>query len=419
MATDQTFVIVGASLAGAKAAETLRAEGFDGRLVLIGEEAERPYERPMLSKEYLRGEKPAAKLYVHDEGFYADNGIELMTGTRVQSLDPGAHEITLAGGARMSYSRLLLSTGAAPRRLPLPGADLPGVAYLRAMGESDALRAAITAASRVVVIGAGWIGSEVAASARHLGAEVAIVAPEAVPLVRVLGPEVGGVYRDLHAGHGVDLHLSTQIEAIVGDGAASGVRTTDGVVIEGDLVVVGVGVTPRVELAKLAGLTVENGIVVDEFLATSVPDVFAAGDVAATWNTRYNKRIRMEHWANALNQGPVAARNMLGQHTAYEKLPYFYSDQYDLGVEYNGYADDWDRVVVRGDRSGREFLAFWLKDGRVLAGMNANIWDQGDDIKALIRSGASIDPDRLADPSVPLADLLASSAAKADGPSRG
>jgi 3-phenylpropionate/trans-cinnamate dioxygenase ferredoxin reductase subunit len=387
--------------------------------VLIGEEAERPYERPMLSKEYLRGEKPAAKLYVHDEGFYADNGIELMTGTRVQSLDPGAHEITLAGGARMSYSRLLLSTGAAPRRLPLPGADLSGVAYLRAMGESDALRAAITAASRVVVIGAGWIGSEVAASARHLGAQVAIVAPEAVPLVRVLGPEVGGVYRDLHAGHGVDLHLSTQIEAIVGDGAASGVRTTDGVVIEGDLVVVGVGVTPRVELAKLAGLTVENGIVVDEFLATSVPDVFAAGDVAATWNTRYNKRIRMEHWANALNQGPVAARNMLGQHTAYEKLPYFYSDQYDLGMEYNGYADDWDRVVVRGDRSGREFLAFWLKDGRVLAGMNANIWDQGDDIKALIRSGASIDPDRLADPSVPLADLLASPAAKADGPSRG
>jgi len=419
MATDQTFVIVGASLAGAKAAATLRAEGFDGRVVLIGEEAERPYERPMLSKEYLRGEKPAAKLYVHDEGFYADNGIELMTGTRVQSLDPGAHEITLAGGARMSYSRLLLSTGAAPRRLPLPGADLPGVAYLRAMGESDALRAAITAASRVVVIGAGWIGSEVAASARHLGAEVAIVAPEAVPLVRVLGPEVGGVYRDLHAGHGVDLHLSTQIEAIVGDGAASGVRTTDGVVIEGDLVVVGVGVTPRVELAKLAGLTVENGIVVDEFLATSVPDVFAAGDVAATWNTMYNKRIRMEHWANALNQGPVAARNMLGQHTAYEKLPYFYSDQYDLGMEYNGYADDWDRVVVRGDRAGREFLAFWLKDGRVLAGMNANIWDQGDDIKALIRSGASVDPNSLADPDVPLADLLSGSSAEADGPSRG
>jgi len=419
MATDQTFVIVGASLAGAKAAETLRAEGFDGRVVLIGEEAERPYERPMLSKEYLRGEKPAAKLYVHDEGFYADNGIELMTGTRVQSLDPGAHEITLAGGARMPYNRLLLSTGAAPRRLPLPGADLPGVAYLRAMGESDALRAAITAASRVVVIGAGWIGSEVAASARQLGAEVAIVAPDTVPLERVLGQELGGIYRDLHAEHGVDLHLSTQIEAIVGTVAAQGVRTKDGSLIEGDLVVVGVGASPRDELARDAGLTVENGIVVDEFLATSVPDVFAAGDVAATWNTRYNKRIRMEHWANALNQGPVAARNMLGQHTAYEKLPYFYSDQYDLGMEYNGYADDWDRVVVRKGTSVLEFVAFWLKDGRVLAGMNANIWDQGDDIKALIRSGASVDPDRLADPSVPLADLLASPGAKADGPSRG
>jgi 3-phenylpropionate/trans-cinnamate dioxygenase ferredoxin reductase subunit len=419
MATDQTFVIVGASLAGAKAAETLRSEGFDGRVVLIGEESERPYERPMLSKEYLRGEKPAAKLYVHEEGFYADNNIELMTGTHVVSLDPGAHEITLAGGARMPYSRLLLSTGATPRHLPLPGADLPGVAHLREMGDSDALRAAIAAASRVIVIGAGWIGSEVAASARQLGAEVSIVAPEDVPLVRVLGPEVGGVYRDLHAAHGVDLHLSTQIEAIVGNGAAAGVRTTDGVVIEGDLVVVGVGVAPRDELAKAAGLTLENGIVVDEFLQTSAPDIFAAGDVAATWNTRYDKRIRVEHWANALGQGPVAARNMLGRHMAYEKLPYFYSDQYDLGMEYNGYADGGDRLVVRGDLAGREFLAFWLKDGRVLAGMNANIWDQGDDIKALIRSGATIDPSQLADPSVPLANLLASAAAVADKPSRG
>jgi 3-phenylpropionate/trans-cinnamate dioxygenase ferredoxin reductase component len=422
MDTDQTFVIVGASLAGAKAAETLRTEGFEGRVVLIGEEPQRPYERPMLSKEYLRGDKPAAKLYVHDEGFYADSDIELMTGTHVESLDPAAHEITLSGGRRMPYTRLLLSTGAVPRVLSpgqLPGADLPGVSYLRVMGDSDALRGAITTASRVIVIGAGWIGSEVAASARQLGAEVSIVAPEAVPLERVLGPEVGGVYRDLHAEHGVDVHLSTQVEAIVGNGAAQGVRTTGGVLIEGDLVVVGVGVSPRDELAREAGLTVENGIVVDEFLSTSAPDVFAAGDVAAAWNTRYDRRIRMEHWANALNQGPVAARNMLGQHTAYDKLPYFYSDQYDLGMEYNGYASEWDRVVLRGDRAGREFLAFWLKDGRVLAGMNANIWDQGDDIKALIRRAATIDPERLADPSVPLADLLSGTSAKADRPGRG
>lgn len=278
--------------------------------------------------------------------------------------------------------------------------------YLREMGDSDALRAAITAASRVVVIGAGWIGSEVAASARRLGAEVAIVAPEAVPLERVLGPEVGGVYRDLHAEHGVELHLSTQIEAIVGDGAARGVRSTEGAVIEGDLVVVGVGVSPRDELAREAGLTLENGIVVDEFLRTSAVDVFAAGDVAATWNPLYNKRIHMEHWANALNQGQTAALNMLGRDAAYTKLPYFYSDQYDLGMEYNGYASDWDRVVLRGDVAGRVFLAFWVKDGRVLAGMNANVWNQGDQIEALVRSGATIDPDRLADPSTPLADLI-------------
>ena len=417
MAAAQTFVIVGASLAGAKAAETFRTEGFEGRVVLIGEETERPYERPYLSKEYLRGDKPAAKLYVHDEGFYADNDIELLTGTRVESLDPGAREVTLSGGRTMAYSRLLLATGAAPRRLALPGADLPGVRYLREMADSDALRAAITAASRVVVIGAGWIGSEVAASARQLGAEVAIVGPAAVPLERVLGPQVGGVYRDLHADHGVDLHLSTQIEAIVGKGAAQGVRTTDGLVIEGDLVVVGVGASPRDELARKAGLTVENGIVVDEFLRTSAPDVFAAGDVAATWNTRYNKRIRLEHWANALNQGPTAARNMLSgsskdskdstDHpmTAYAKLPYFYSDQYDLGMEYNGYATDWDHVVFRGDPSAGEFIAFWLRDGRVLAGMNANIWDQGDAIKAIVRGGTIVDTDALADPSVPLADL--------------
>jgi len=405
MASDQTLVIVGASLAGAKAAETLRTEGFDDRVVLLGEETDRPYERPLLSKDYLRGEKPAARLYVHGEGFYADNDIELMTGTRVDSLDPVAHEVTLHDGSRMPYSRLLLSTGAAPRPLPLPGADLPGVRYLRQMGDSDSLRAAITAASRVVVIGAGWIGSEVAASARQLGAEVAIVAPETAPLERVLGPEVGGVYRDLHTEHGVELHLSTQIEAIVGNGAARGVRTTNGSVIEGDLVVVGVGVSPRDELARDAGLALDNGIVVDEFLRTSAPDVFAAGDVAATWNTRYNKRIRMEHWANALNQGQAAARNMLGQATAYTKLPYFYSDQYDLGMEYNGYATDWDRVVLRGSTSAREFIAFWLKDGRVVAGMNANIWDQGDGIKALIRGAATVDADALSDPSVPLTDL--------------
>ena len=403
----QTFVIVGASLAGAKAAETLREEGFDGRVVLLGEETERPYERPELSKGFLLGKKPADKLYVHPADYYAGHDIELRTSTTVTALDPGAHEVVLNRGERLGYDRLLLATGASPRRFPVAGADLPGVVYLRQMGESDDLRTAIQGASRVVVVGAGWIGSEVAACARMLGAEASMIAPEAVPLERVLGPEVGAVYRDLHADKGVDLHLSTGVDRIEGTDAATGVRTSDGTLVEGDLVVVGIGAAPRDELARAAGLEVDNGVLTDEHLRTSDPDIYAAGDVANAMNPFYGKRIRVEHWANALNQGPVAARNMLGAGTAYTKVPYFYSDQYDFGMEYNGYATEWDRVVFRGDPASREFLVFWVRDGQVLAGMNANIWDQADGIKALVRSGARVDADRLADPSVDLGELLA------------
>ena len=402
----QTFVIVGASLAGAKAAETLREEGFDGRVVLLGEETERPYERPELSKGFLLGKKPAEKLYVHPADFYAGHDIELRTSTTVTALDPGAHEVVLNRGERLGYDRLLLATGASPRRFPVAGGDLPGVVYLRRMGESDDLRTAIQGASRVVVVGAGWIGSEVAACARMLGAEVSMIAPEAVPLERVLGPEVGAVYRDLHADKGVDLHLSTGVDRIEGTDAATGVRTSDGTLVEGDLVVVGIGAAPRDELARAAGLEVDNGVLTDEHLRTSDPDIYAAGDVANAMHPFYGKRIRVEHWANALNQGPAAARNMLGASTAYSRVPYFYSDQYDFGMEYNGYATEWDRVVFRGDPASREFLAFWVRDGQVLAGMNANIWDQSDAIKALVRSGARVDADRLADTSVDLGELL-------------
>jgi len=403
----QTFVIAGASLAGAKAAETLREEGFDGRVVLLGEETERPYERPELSKGFLLGKKPAEKLYVHPADFYAGHDIELRTSTTVTALDPGAHEVVLNRGERLGYDRLLLATGASPRRFPVAGGDLPGVVYLRRMGESDDLRTAIQGASRVVVVGAGWIGSEVAACARMLGAEVSMIAPEAVPLERVLGPEVGAVYRDLHADKGVDLHLSTGVDRIEGTDAATGVRTSDGTLVEGDLVVVGIGAAPRDELARAAGLEVDNGVLTDEHLRTSDPDIYAAGDVANVMHPFYGKRIRVEHWANALNQGPAAARNMLGAGTAYSRVPYFYSDQYDFGMEYNGYATEWDRVVFRGDPASREFLVFWVRDGQVLAGMNANIWDQADGIKALVRSGARVDADRLADPSVDLGELLA------------
>jgi 3-phenylpropionate/trans-cinnamate dioxygenase ferredoxin reductase subunit len=386
MASNRTFVIAGASLAGAKAAETLRTEGFGGRIVLIGDEAVRPYERPPLSKDYLRGEEGFDSAAVHDEGFYEANAIELRTSTLVTALDTNRSEVALGSGERIRYDQLLLATGTTPRRLSTPGAELPGVHYLRQLVDADALRRVLTASRKVVVIGAGWIGSEVAASARQLGADVAVIDPESVPLTRVLGPEVGAVYRDLHAEHGVEMHLGVTVESIRGTTAVEEVRLTDGTVLPAEAVVIGIGVLPRIELAQGAGLVTGNGIVVDEHLATSAPGVYAAGDVANAHHPLYGTRVRLEHWSAALNQGPVAAMNMLGEPTAYDKVPYFFSDQYDLGMEYRGWAPTWDDVVFRGDPATRQFIAFWLLRRRVVAAMNANIWDAGDALEALVRA---------------------------------
>jgi 3-phenylpropionate/trans-cinnamate dioxygenase ferredoxin reductase subunit len=403
MSTRPTFIIVGAGLAGAKAAETLRAEGFDGRLLLLGDEDERSYERPPLSKAYLRGETDRDSLYVHQEGFYADNDIELRTSTPVRSIDPAGRRLELASGERIGYDRLLLATGAAPRRLPVPGADLDGIHYLRTRRDADTLAAAAVRADQVVVVGTGWIGSEAAASLRQLGRQVTLVGPDTAPLARVLGPEVAGVYRDLHADHGVRLVLGTRVVGFRGHGRVEAVVTDNGDTIEGDLVVVGAGAVPRTGLAEAAGLPVGNGVLVNEQLeAVGAAGVYAAGDVAAAWHPRYQTYLRVEHWANALNQGPAAARNMLGIPTPYARLPYFYSDQYDLGMEYSGFAATWDRVVVRGDPATHAFLAFWLKDQRVLAGMNANVWDVTEPIQTLIRGGRPVDPERLANLSIPL-----------------
>ena len=409
MPASQTFLIVGASLAGAKAAETLRAEGFDGRVVLLGDEPQRPYERPPLSKEYLRGEKDFDAAAVHSAGFYDEQQIELRASTVVTGVDPGASEVTLSSGERIGYDRLLVATGAAPRRLSVPGADLDGVHYLRSVTDADTLRQALTSSAQVVVIGAGWIGAEVAASARQLGATVAMVELAAVPLERVLGPEVGAIYRDLHAEHGVDLHFGVGVDALLGSTAVEAVRLSDGTVLSATAVVVGVGVTPRVELAEAAGLAVDNGIVVDEHLQTSAPGVFAAGDVANAFHPRYGTRIRLEHWSAALNQGPVAARNMLGKATVYDRTPYFFSDQYDFGMEYRGWAPSFEQVVFRGEPASRAFIAFWLRHGRVAAAMNANVWDVGESIEALLQAGRPVTPARLADPEVDLAELAVSS----------
>jgi 3-phenylpropionate/trans-cinnamate dioxygenase ferredoxin reductase component len=405
MTTDQTFVIAGASLAGAKAAETLRSEGFDGRVVLIGAERERPYERPPLSKDYLRGESGREQVYVHEEGFYAEHEIELRLGITVTHLDPSSRLLALDDGDPLRYDRLLLTTGSEPRRLSIPGAELDGVHYLRSVGDSDALRERLDRGGSVVVVGAGWIGAEVAASARQRGLDVTIVEPQSVPLERALGAELGAVYRDVHADHGVRLLLETGVEAFEGGAAVERVRTTDGQELACDFVVVGVGIEPRTQLASAAGLAVDDGVLVDEHLQSIVPGVFAAGDVANAWHPFYRERIRVEHWANALNQGPAAARNMLDRREPYDTIPYFYSDQYDVGMEYAGHASTWDRIVFRGDPASREFIAFWLVEDRVVAGMNVNVWDVTDHIQRLIRERVSVDDRRLTDTDVPLEAL--------------
>jgi 3-phenylpropionate/trans-cinnamate dioxygenase ferredoxin reductase component len=403
------YVIAGASLAGAKAAETLRQEGFHHPIVLIGEETERPYERPPLSKDYLLGKAERDVIYVHPQDWYADHEVDLRLGVRVTGVDPAAHQVRLGDGTELGYAKLLLATGSSPRRVPVPGADLDGVLYLRRVGDSDRIKAEFATATRVVVIGAGWIGLETAAAARAAGVEVTILEMAELPLLRVLGREVAQVFADLHRDHGVDLRFGVQVAEITGAGGrASGVRLGDGSLVPGDVIIVGVGITPNVSLAEEAGLEVANGVVVDAGLRSSDPDIYAAGDVAYAYHPLLRRHIRVEHWANALNQPQAAARAMLGHSVAYDRVPYFFSDQYDLGMEYAGHVEPggYDQVVFRGDVARREFVAFWLADGRVQAGMNVNVWDVNAAIQDLVRSDRAVDAVRLADPEVPLESFL-------------
>ncbi|MGW3243955.1 NAD(P)/FAD-dependent oxidoreductase [Streptomyces sp. NPDC001070] len=403
-------MIVGAGLAAGKAAEALREHGYDGRIVIVGDEREKPYLRPPLSKGYLLGKEARDSIYVHPDDWYDKHDVDLLLGTAVTTLDPGAREAELDGGRRMPYTKLLLATGSSPRRLPVPGADLDGVLYLRRVGDSERLKAAFTPGARIVVIGAGWIGLETAAAARLAGAEVTVLEHAELPLLNVLGREAAEVFAALHADHGVDLRPHVQVERITGaDGRADGVRLADGTRLAADAVVVGVGITPNVQLAEAAGLDVRNGIVTDAHLRTSVPDVYAAGDVANAYHPFLDRHIRVEHWANALNQPGTAALSMLGADAVYDRLPYFYTDQYDLGMEYTGYAEPggYDRVVFRGDRAAREFVAFWMAGNRVLAGMNVNVWDVVEPIRTLITSRSEVDDALLADPDVPLDHVLA------------
>jgi 3-phenylpropionate/trans-cinnamate dioxygenase ferredoxin reductase subunit len=399
----QTFVIVGAGLAGAKAAEALRGSGFDGPISLVGAEQHLPYERPPLSKDYLAGKADRDTVFVHDQTWYRQQGIDLRLGSPVTAIDRSARQVRLADGSRLPFGKLLLTTGARPRQL----AGATGVHYLRTLDDSDRLKEILATGSRLAVIGGGWIGLEIAAAARQAGLGVTVMESLELPLLRVLGREMGQVFADLHRSQGVDLRLGVRIEEIISTGGtATGVRLADGTRIGADAVVAGIGATPSTELAEQAGLEIGDGIVTSAALRTSDPDIFAAGDVASAFHPLLGHHVRVEHWANALKQPAVAAAAMLDEDTRYEELPYFYTDQYDLGMEYVGHVGSgYDQIVVRGDLEAREFIAFWLKGGRVQAGMNVNIWDVTDSIKNLIRSGHPVNADALGDPGTSLEDL--------------
>jgi NADPH-dependent 2,4-dienoyl-CoA reductase/sulfur reductase-like enzyme len=403
-----TFVIVGGALAGAKAAETLRAEGFTGDIVLFGDEPELPYERPPLSKDYLLGKAPREAAYVHPAEWYAEHAIDLRTGVSVAAIERAAHTVIFEGGTQ-GYDKLLLTTGASPRRLDIPGEALDGVRYLRKLPDSDALREAFTAGRRIVIIGSGWIGLETAAAASIAGCAVTVIEPQPTPLYYAIGPELGAVFAALHEAHGVTFRFGETAAELHGDAAGrlGSVLTSSGTVLPADVAVVAVGAGPNDELARGAGLEISNGVVADAALRTSDPDIYAAGDVACSFLPLLGTHVRVEHWSNALHGGPAAARSMLGQEVEYNRVPYFYTDQYDLGMECSGLPapGSYDQVVYRGDRSSLEFIAFWLKDGHLIAGMNVNIWDVTDDIQSFIRSGRPLDPARLANPAIPLPEL--------------
>ncbi|HEY6743369.1 MAG TPA: FAD-dependent oxidoreductase [Lapillicoccus sp.] len=410
----ERVVIVGGGLAAAKTAEALRDEGYAGSIVLFAAEPHVPYERPPLSKGFLKGEQSADETVVLPESWYAEHDVELRLGTEVTSVDADAHQVEAADGSRTAYDKLVLATGASPRRSDLPGAELDGVLYLRTLEDSERLRDAFRQGADVVTVGAGWIGLEAASAARDAGANVTVLEMAEQPLLAVVGPKLGQSFADLHRDHGVDVRTGVTVEAIEPDadgGRADSVRLGDGTRLPADIVLVGIGAVPNTELAASAGLDLDNGILVDAQGRTSNPDIFAVGDVANAETPALGQRVRVEHWANALDRPPTVAKGVLGKSGDFDKLPFFYSDQYDLGLEYSGRAGKGDDLVVRGDLDGREYVAFWLahddRGDRVTAGMNVNVWDVQDDIQALIASHDPVDRDKLADPGVPLAQVRA------------
>ncbi len=403
-----SVVVVGGGFAAAHAVSTLRDEGFGGAITVVGAEPHLPYERPPLSKGYLLGKDTRNSVFVHGQAWYSDLDVDVMVDSRAESLDAGERAVTLADGSRIAGDALLLATGSRARLLDLPGMGATNIATLRNLEDSERLRAAFEQIDRLAVIGAGWIGLEVTAAARLAGVAVTVLEKASAPLVGVLGPEVAAVFAGLHEEHGVDLRMGVDVEGIERDGdRATGVRLAGGEVVPADLVLVGVGAVPNLELARDAGLHVERGVVVDEALRTSAEGIWAAGDLAQAWHPVLREHVRVEHWDNAKQQGAAAARSILGQPVSYDRLPYFFTDQYDLGMEYTGYLTPggYDEVVLRGDVPGREFVALWRSQGRVLAGMGVNVWDAMDPIRALVTSRRVVDAERLRDTATPLGEV--------------
>jgi 3-phenylpropionate/trans-cinnamate dioxygenase ferredoxin reductase subunit len=399
-------VIVGGGIAAAKAAEQLRQSGFAGDVTLFAAEQQEPYERPTLSKGYLLGKDDLESAFPHPDRWYTEHGVELRTGDAATAIDRADRVVVSAHGSA-HYDRLLLATGAAPRPLPF-ATEGARVAYLRTVEDSQYLKARLPSVNRVAVVGGGWIGLEVAAAARRYGTRVSLVCPYPVPLMNVLGPEIGTVLAHLHLRHGVAIHGGARAVAVSHDARGANLRLSNGDSVAVDLVVAAIGVQPETGLAKGAHLQVENGIVVDATLATDDPRIFAAGDVANAMHPILGERIRSEHWDNAIQQGKLAARNILGERAVYDRMPYFFTDQYELGLEFVGYIpqDGYERVIVRGDTDALKFTAFWLRGEHVLAAMHVNEWDVIDDLRRLV--GNRVDPRALGESTTRLAELTPS-----------
>jgi len=370
-----------------------------------------PYERPPLSKSVLKGDDELDSVYTHPESWYAENGVELRLGDPAASLDADAHVVTLRSGESLSYDKLLLATGSSARALKVPGADLGGVLYLREAQESTALKEALVEGAQVVIVGAGWIGLEVAAAASDAGCSVTVVEPQTAPLLAVMGERIGDWFAGFHRSHGVTFRFGEGVERLEGSDHVEAVVTSAGERLPADVVVVGVGITPNTGLAEGSGIDVDNGVVTDARLRTSADGVWAAGDVANWQSTTLGTHVRVEHWANANDGGLAAGRSMAGADVTYDPIPFFFSDQYDAGLEYAGYVprDSGAEVVLRGEPSSNEFMAFWVvPDGdgvRVLAGMHVNVWDTIDTVQQLVRERTVVDRDRLADTGIPLDEV--------------